>query len=285
MYIEEFRVFVETNVALNKTAQASSVYNSVYTADKAVDGIVDGTHGWSALIEDDSAWWQVDLGSAYNIKRIEIPARMGYDQYTTRRNFEIRASNDASMANYVVLGGVGSSGFPKDTTWTLNVSDPNSYRYLRLVKTDGAYMYIEEFRAFVETNLGLNKTAQASSIYNSSHTADKAVDGIVDGTHGWASSPAWWQVDLGSAYNIKRIEIPSRPVYDQIWSRRNFEIQASNNASMANYVVLGAIGNEGFSFDTTWTLNVSDHNSYRYLRIYKINGEYMYIEEVRVFGG
>ena len=230
----------ETNIALNKTVQASSVYNSVYTADKAVDGIADGKHGWSALIEDDSAWWQVDLGSAYNIKRIEIPARMGYDQYTTRRNFEIRASNDASMANYVVLGGVGSSGFPKDTTWTLNVSDPNSYRYLRLVKTDGAYMYIEEFRAFVETNLGLNKTAQASSIYNSSHTADKAVDGIVDGTHGWASSPAWWQVDLGSAYNIKRIEIPSRPVYDQIWSRRNFEIRASNDASMANYVVLGA---------------------------------------------
>lgn len=135
------------NVAQGKSAWASSQWDNNFPASKAVDG--DSVTGWSASSTDKRSWWEVDIGSAKRITKIEIPSRSGYDQPESRRNFEIWASNNSDMGQgHVVLGSCGSSGFSNGSTWTLNVNDTNTYRYLAVVKTADEYMYIAEFRAY-----------------------------------------------------------------------------------------------------------------------------------------
>ena len=67
-----------TNVALNKPANQSSLF--VYTADKAVDGNLDAhlLHLYCShtdLVAGVRAWWQVDLGSSYNVISVTITNR------------------------------------------------------------------------------------------------------------------------------------------------------------------------------------------------------------------
>ncbi len=60
------------------------------------------------------------------------------------------------------------------------------------------------------TNVALNKTATASSQFNTSFPASKVVDGVTNGTSRWVSihnptAPEWITVDLGSLYYVGQI--------------------------------------------------------------------------------
>ncbi|WP_167859662.1 discoidin domain-containing protein [Paenibacillus cymbidii] len=136
------------NVALNKSASASSSYDATYTPGKAVDGSTDEA-GWSP---DGAAGtypsWKVDLGASYRIKKVEIVPRLGtINNMTTRRNFEVRASNNSDMSGYVVLSCYGSP-FPHWSTWSAIVTNVNAYRYIQLVKTAPEYFYLNEVRIY-----------------------------------------------------------------------------------------------------------------------------------------
>jgi RHS repeat-associated protein len=138
------------NLALNRAASSSSIWASTCAAANANDGsdnVADACGGWSpvAAATDAQPWWQVDLGSAYRITGLELVTRQNCcDDPETRHNFEIRASNDASFASYVVLGSQGSTTLPFQATWTQSVSDPTAYRYVRAIKT--GYFFITELR-------------------------------------------------------------------------------------------------------------------------------------------
>lgn len=90
------------NLAYNKSASSSSVYDSGTPAANAVDN--NNSTGWSPTGSDSSAWWQVDLGQAYQLGQFSLTTRQNLDQSETRGNFEIRASNDPSFGSYTVLG-------------------------------------------------------------------------------------------------------------------------------------------------------------------------------------
>lgn len=134
-----------TNVALNKPASASSEYAADYNASKAVDGM---TSGWSPTGEDSVPWWQVDLGNTYRITSIELVTRQELDQDTTRRNFEVRASNSADFSTYTVLGTQGSTTLPFAGVWTQPVTNTTRFRYVRATKTIAEYFFIAELRVF-----------------------------------------------------------------------------------------------------------------------------------------
>jgi hypothetical protein len=139
-----------TNVALNKPASASSEWSSDCTVAKANNGSTDAGDscgGWSTSASDTSGWWQVDLGSAYRITSLELVTRQNCcDNASTRQNFELRASNDPNFGSYVVLGSQGSTPLPFQATWSANVSDTNSYRYVRAVRN--GYFFIAELRVY-----------------------------------------------------------------------------------------------------------------------------------------
>ncbi|MEU2779785.1 RICIN domain-containing protein, partial [Streptomyces sp. NPDC007162] len=130
------------NLAYNKPASASSVYGSNTPASKAVDN--DGTTGWSPTGSDTSAWWQVDLGQAYQLGQFSLTTRQDLDQSSTRGNFEVRVSNDPSFATYTVVGRqTGTLPFAATLTGDINVRQ--AFRYVRVAKTDGAYFFITDF--------------------------------------------------------------------------------------------------------------------------------------------
>ncbi|MFF4361492.1 RICIN domain-containing protein [Streptomyces sp. NPDC001604] len=131
------------NLAYNKSASASSVYGSWTPAANADDN--NGSTGWSPTGSDTSAWWQVDLGQAYQLGQYSLTTRQDLDQPETRSNFEIRGSNDPSFATYTVLGRQGATTLPLASTLTGNIDVRQKFRYLRIAKTDGAYFFIADF--------------------------------------------------------------------------------------------------------------------------------------------
>ncbi|MFD8722282.1 RICIN domain-containing protein [Streptomyces sp. NPDC059629] len=131
------------NLAYNKPASSSSVYGSWTPAANAVDN--NGATGWSPTGSDTSAWWQVDLGQAYQLGQYSLTTRQDLDQPETRSNFEIRGSDDPSFATYTVLGRQGATTLPLASTLTGNIDVRQKFRYLRIAKTDGAYFFITDF--------------------------------------------------------------------------------------------------------------------------------------------
>ncbi|HHV99794.1 MAG TPA: hypothetical protein GXX36_09530, partial [Clostridiaceae bacterium] len=134
------------NLSQGKPASSNGAASG-YGPEKGNNGVVSGSDGWSSTATT-NPWWQVDLGSAKTITKLELIDRPGYDQITTRRNFEVRASNDPNFATYTVLASQGSTAFPDDTTWTADVTDTNQYRYIRFYKTSNEYMFICEFKVW-----------------------------------------------------------------------------------------------------------------------------------------
>lgn len=130
------------NLAYNKPASSSSVNSSAWGAAKANDN--DGATGWSPTGSDTSAWWQVDLGQAYQLGQFSLTTRQDLDQSETRGHFEIRASNDPSFATYAVVGRQTDT-LPLASTLTGNIDARQKFRYVRVAKTDGAYFFIADF--------------------------------------------------------------------------------------------------------------------------------------------
>jgi hypothetical protein len=137
-----------------------------------------------------------------------------------------------------------------------------------------------------------NAAASASSIWSSGYGAWRANDGVINGNAGWSASSSdfspWWQVDLGSGRRVTRIEIVGRPNIDNPATRRNFQIWLSNQSVMSPgaYIVAANCNSTGFPHQNTWSVDLPAGSmiNYRYLALVKTVSEYMYIEEIRVFG-
>ncbi len=135
------------NRAASRPATASSVWAGdpvAYAAPMANDETA--TSGWSPASTDTSPWWQVDLGKAYAITRVEVLARMDYDQPVTRQNFAVEGSNDATFATFDTLGEQGALPFADRGVYFVEVPGTKAYRYVRLAKTASEYFFLAEVR-------------------------------------------------------------------------------------------------------------------------------------------
>jgi hypothetical protein len=115
-----------TNVALGKTATASSTENVGTPASDAVDGNA-GTR-WSSAFSDPQ-WLQVDLGSTQSICKVTLTWETAYGTA-----FQIQTSNDATNWTSIYSTTTGTGG-----TQALTVS--GSGRYIRMYGTARATQY------------------------------------------------------------------------------------------------------------------------------------------------
>jgi F5/8 type C domain/Ricin-type beta-trefoil lectin domain/Putative Ig domain len=125
-----------TNVALNKTATASSLENASFPAQNAVDGNT-GTR-WSSAFSDPQ-WLQVDLGSTQSICKVTLNWEAAY-----ATAFQIQTSTDAATWTPIYSTTTGTGG-----TQTLTVSGTG--RYIRMYGTARATPYgysLWEFQVF-----------------------------------------------------------------------------------------------------------------------------------------
>ena len=130
---------------------------------------------WVSTITTDSEgnkefpWWQVDLGAAYEIDRIEITARADVEGRPNRRYFDILASNDPDFTTSTLLYRKGNNGtggpyaeeedYPAYGEWGVDIEDAGTYRYVRLQKIQ----YKEEF-AFSEVRV-INRSMDYSPAF------------------------------------------------------------------------------------------------------------------------
>ncbi len=140
---------VPINIALNKPASASSTFSDSTLASNANNGSL--TTFWSASVTDTSATWNVDLGAIYRLSRLEITTRQDSDQPVTRRNFEVRASNDPTFFTYTVLTSYGEPSLAYTSTLSRDINPITPFRFVRIAKTDSAYFSFTEARVFGTT--------------------------------------------------------------------------------------------------------------------------------------
>jgi beta-glucosidase len=115
-----------TNLALNKTATASSTENAAFPASAVVDGNT-GTR-WSSAFSDPQ-WLEVDLGSSQSICQVTLNWEAAY-----ATAFQIQTSPDGSAWTTIYSTTTGTGG-----TQTLNVTGTG--RYVRLDGTARATQY------------------------------------------------------------------------------------------------------------------------------------------------
>lgn len=131
------------NLALGRYASQSSLYDG--TSQGAVDGVKVGDRGFHTL-EEQGAWWQVDLGSVRPLTEIVVFNRM--DCCAERaRTIEVKLSNDGKkwktvMANKDAVFG-GFDGNP------LRVAvKGNSARYVRLQLAENNFLLLDEVEVY-----------------------------------------------------------------------------------------------------------------------------------------
>ena len=261
-----------TNLALNKTATASSTENAGTPASSAVDGNA-GTR-WSSAFSDPQ-WLQVDLGSVQTICKVVLQWEAAYG-----KSYQVQTSNDGTNWTNVYSTTTGAGG-----TETLNVS--GSGRYIRLYGTARATQYgysLFELQVFGTgggttcgtTNLALNKTGTASSTENAGSPAQSAFDGN-SGTR-WSSAfsdPQWISVDLGATHTICGVQLQWETAYATA-----FQIQTSTDNVNWTSVYSTTAGTGG-------TQNLTVSGSGRYVRMYATARATQYgdsLWEFQVFG-
>ncbi len=129
--IYEFEVY-SSNLALNKSAVASSIENGGHTAGMAVDG--DSSTRWTSEYSDPQ-WIYVDLGQSYNINRVKLSWEAAY-----AKSYEIQVSNDSSNWTDVYSTTKGKGGI-EEISFT-----PTNARYVRMYGTERTLVQGVELR-------------------------------------------------------------------------------------------------------------------------------------------
>ncbi|WP_328684844.1 RICIN domain-containing protein [Streptomyces sp. NBC_00343] len=226
------------NLAYGRTATASSVYSSNWAPTKANDN--DPATGWSPTGSDTSAWWQVDLGSAYALGQYSFTTRQDIDQPETRSNFEIRGSNDPTFADYTVLGRQDATVLPYNATLTAKIDARQKFRYVRVAKTDGGYFYIGDFSVQQAGGALANPPSTPSFNASTYYTIKNANSGLLADVYQASTadnaSVVQWQSNSGTnqQWNIVRV---SGNLY-KIVNRNSGKALGISNASHAKGAAL-----------------------------------------------
>jgi hypothetical protein len=155
------------NLAFNQKVSVSSESNKFLgNKERAVDGSNTSKYGWVSAKSDRSPWYQVDLGSAQIINEIQLAFHnqesknisTNPDQPETRKNFEIRGSNNANFTNSNLLFKQGNISVPYKSLLTQVFNNTQAFRYIRVVKTDNLPLTIFELKLFNNSPQSLNIT-------------------------------------------------------------------------------------------------------------------------------
>ncbi len=244
-----------TNLALNKTATASSTESAAYPAADAVDGNT-GTR-WSSAFSDPAV-----AGSRPRLQPVDLP---GQPELGERLRHRVPDSDlhRQHQLDHDLLDHQRDRRHPD--------AERHRHRPLHPDVRDGpghpVRLRLWEFGVYGTssggsgscgtTNLALNKTTTASSLESAAFPAAAATDGNT-GTR-WSSGfsdPQWLEVDLGSVQSICQVSLDWENAYAS-----SFQLQTSTDGSTWTTVYSTTSGTGG-----NQTLNVT--GSGRYIRMY-----------------
>ena len=134
------------NLSLGSIQAASSEYGASTRKERAVD--LDMNTIWATGSSDTERYLSLDLLKEYPIDRIEIVGRQDVDQPDSRKNFVIEASNDGVA--WTQIASQGSSPYPYQATWSVDLVGSSEWRFARVRKTDGNHFNFAEFKVLMD---------------------------------------------------------------------------------------------------------------------------------------
>lgn len=198
-----------SNVALGKSATASSEARNEVVARMAIDGNT-GSRWESAQI--DTVDWTVDLGKTYtDISEVQILWEGAYSQ-----DFDLQVSDDGE--DFTTVREVRDQqleGFPNEQKYDMGGAAGRYVRFHGLKRGTVWGNSFYEFRVMSsmfapDINLAMGKPATAGI-----NNGDAWKSNCSDINDRWGSSGEgkddyanqWWQVDLGAAYDVSKVVI------------------------------------------------------------------------------
>ncbi len=219
-------LLARVNVAAARTATMSSTYSAQTPASRAVDGDTAGI-GEAAnamTASEKNPWLTIDLGVGQPVEHVVLWPRSDCCSSRLSR-FWIFASDQpfgsTDIATTRAQAGVSSfyceNAIAAATVFRIN----RSARFLRLQLTGTDILQIAEIQAFAPSTLQpinmAGGAAASQSATNGSSSAERAVDGNVDGRAGGAAfsdtgsvANSWWQLDLGSVQPLSFVDLWNR---------------------------------------------------------------------------
>ena len=251
-----------TNIALHKTATASSQVSGSFPASNATDGDVN-TY-WESANNAFPQWLQVDLGASYNVGKVTLTLPPSSSWGTRTQTLSVLASTDGT--NFTTIVPSATYTFTSPTN-VVNITTPaTNARYVRVNFTANSGWpagQVSEFRVFLgggggggggtPTDLAFGKATSESS-----HTQTYASGNVTDGDQStyWESAnnafPQWVQVDLGSAQTASRIvlRLPAS------WGARTQTLSILGSTDGTNFTTLVPSANYTFDPNSNNTVTI-----------------------------
>jgi hypothetical protein len=239
------------NLAIGKTASASSIWDVNYSADKANDANM-STRWNTAAGKTANEWLQIDFGANTSFNKIITKENPAFQRIS---GYKLQYYNGTSWVDLVTGTTVGTSKV--DNFATVTASKVRLY-----ITAASDCPTIDEFEVYFTgnntptptptptptstpsptpgVNLAKNKTASASTIWGTGYEASKANDG--NGTTRWNAAAtdgvgAWLQVDFGANTTFKKT------IITQDFNRiTGYKIQYWNGSSWVDAYTGGTMG-------------------------------------------
>jgi hypothetical protein len=128
-----FTMPVPVNLALNRSARASSEFSGDYSADKAVDGSTSTRWAQGSRLPDPS-WLEVDLGSVRQISRVATTFELS-SGYRYRVEYSADDAADPDPASWRTLEDHTSAATGDQTAYSIR-EDAVLARHVRITVTD-----------------------------------------------------------------------------------------------------------------------------------------------------
>ena len=275
----------QTNLALNKPTQMSSVYSAEFAGAMCVDG---NKGNFCHSKQELNPWWQVDLQDSYSISEIVVTNRSGYGE----RSRTINALLSSDGQNWQRIYTHNEPNFA-----TLHIPVGNrTARFVRLQLAANEYLNLSEVEVNGQSsgssdsshnpnstlvaalgNLALNKPTQMSSVYSAEFAGAMCVDGNKGNfCHSKQELNPWWQVDLQDSYSISEIVVTNRSGYGE----RSRTISALLSSDGQNWQRIYTHNEPNFA-----ALHIPVGNrAARFVRLQLAANEYLNLSEVEVNG-
>ncbi|OCT77285.1 hypothetical protein XELAEV_18032484mg [Xenopus laevis] len=279
------------NLARLGDATQSSTYRPEYNAGAAIDGnkVTNMMLGsCSHTNNDNPAWWRLDLKKRYKVDKVVIVNR-GDCCAERLLGAQIHIGNSANNKNPIC----GSINSVSEATITLSchgmegqyvsVVIPGRAENLQLCEVE---VYGQEVKAITAVNVARWGSVSQSSTYRPEYSAETAIDGDKETNifmhpcaHTNPDNPAWWQLDLKTAYMIESVVIVNR---GDCCSERLLGAQIRvGNSPFHNNPVCGTITDVS---ETTITLSCHKMEGRYVSVVIPGRAEYLHICEVEVYG-
>ncbi|CAC5374580.1 unnamed protein product [Mytilus coruscus] len=191
-------------IAYGKQTRQSSDHKNDY-ASASVDRNLDT---FSHTNFDESPYLEVDLGNEFQIKRIDIFNRK---HCCGERLHNLDITIGPSMNHMYLCAHYKGPGRHGEHLIFECVHNTKYARYVRLTIKGREFLHVAENIVGPFKRSCLWKTNQAKFKTNTIYASRFAVDGQLDTmTHTHLEQSPYWEVDLGKAYKIKRVEIFNR---------------------------------------------------------------------------